>query len=92
MQALNRHRTKPDPAPWLLQRLFVRSAEPTVNWIGTLLFLFGGAVVPLFASLCAPRAACLTSFCTSRASFLTPFCAARASFLRVCPERSCWIA
>ena len=38
-------------------------------------------VAPLFAPLCAPRAARLTSFCTPRASFLTPFCAARASFL-----------
>jgi hypothetical protein len=53
----------------------------TVGWIGKLLFLLGGTVTPLFASLCAPRAACLTSFCTSRASFLTPFCAARTSFL-----------
>jgi hypothetical protein len=38
-----------------------------------LLFLFGGTVAPLFASLCAPRAACLTTFCAARASFLTPF-------------------
>ena len=50
-------------------------------WAHGLLFLFGSTVVPFFASLCAPRAACLTSFCTPRASFLTPFCAARASFL-----------
>jgi hypothetical protein len=49
--------------------------------LSRLLFLFGSTVVPLFASLCAPRAACLTSFCTPRTSFLTPLCAARASLL-----------